>query len=166
LPRKQNANTVAESIQGRLNRSLPGWPPPRTILGAGLQPHTGPLQEAHTRLHGCALHGAGLLPSTLSHCPGQKGRPSTELALPALPREKRKHGCEVHEQRFNRSLPGWPAKKELLETGLQPHTGPLKNKKEGCTVVQCTERDPYRAFLATAQKQSKEKSSAAELHSN
>jgi hypothetical protein len=126
-------------------------PPPRTILGAGLQPHTGPLQEAHTRLHGCALHGAGLLPSTLSHCPGQKGRPSTELALPALPREKRKHGCEVHRTKVqpiitrlarqkraprNRaSTAHWPAKKQKGRMhGCAVHgAGPLPGIPCHCT---------------------------------
>ena len=52
---------------------------------------------------------------------------------------------------MNRSLPGWPARKKIvLGTGLQPHTGPLKEQTHGCTLVQCTERDPYRTRFVTA----------------
>ena len=87
-----------------------------TILGAGLQPHTGPLKEAHTRLHGCALHGCALHGCTERNpcrtlfviAPGKKTGPQSTRrgSKQALPRKQNANTvAESIQGRLNRSLP-------------------------------------------------------------
>ena len=131
-------------------------PPPRTILGAGLQPHTGPFQEAHTRLHGCALHGCALHGCTernpcrtlfviapdkkQGHSPpgGDLGRPCPENKMQTRLRSPAKDASTDH---FPAGLP----QEQSSEQGFNRTLARFKKRTHGCTVVHCTERDSYRA---------------------
>ena len=105
------------------------------------------------------MHGAGPLLHILCHCPAKTkchSPPCKVLTKPWPPHTR----AESMARGFNLSLPGCPAKQNGPRKGASTaHWAAnifCKEKEHGYTVVQCMERDFYRALFATAAEDKKQ----------